>query len=247
MKPASQQLALTESQPLAIAQGPSIALMLQGVIEKGITAENTQALTTLCDLYERVEAKNAEREFNACFVALKKQIPVIVATSVIPNRGKYERYEDIMRVVEPLLLMHGFSESYSQSADDKRITVTCHLSHIAGHSRSTSFSVRLGGRADSDTQADCKASTTAKRNALLLALGIVIRQDIYQSDEADSHNEGEKITQGQAAELRLLCEETGSDKERFLTFADAKTFEEIMSSRYADLAEKLLAKQRGSK
>jgi len=224
-------------------QPPSTLSLIEGVLKSGLTSESVSVVERLVALKEREDIKNAERDFNVSFVALKQEIPVIVATSVIPNRGKYERYEDIMRVVGPLLLKHGFSESYSQSADDKRITVNCHLSHVSGCSRTTPFSVRLGGRADSDTQADCKASTTAKRNALLMALGIVIRQDIYQSDEADSSIEGGFITREQAADLRLLCEETGSDIKKFLEFADAKSFEEIMDSRFADLVQKLNSKR----
>lgn len=218
--------------------------MLQGVIDKGVTAENAQALTTLCDLFQKVEAKNAEREFNAAFVALQRELPVIVASSIIPNRGKYERYEDVWRQVKDPLQRNGFSVSYSQSADDKRITVSCHLRHVAGHSQTTEFSVRLGGRADSETQADCKASTTAKRNSLLQALNIVIRQDFFQSDEADATIEGGTITASQAADLRALCEEVKADKAKFLDFAGAETFEGIAASRFADLAEMLNRKRK---
>lgn len=220
--------------------------MLQTVVEKGITAENVAAFDQLCRLKERMDERQSERDFNAAFVTLQSSIPVIVAETEIPNRGKYCRFEDILdkHKVGKLLTQHGFSVSFSQSADDKRITVTCHLRHIGGHSSSTSFSVRLGGRADSETQADCKASTTAKRNALLQALNIVIRQDFYQSDEADAAMEGGPITASQAADLQALCEETGSDIPKFLAFAGAKKFEEISTSRYEDLLEKLQAKQR---
>jgi len=240
----SNKQAMKQDSQLATTQPPSIALMLQGVVEKGITAENAEALTTLCGLYERIEARNAERDFNAAFVSLQKQLPVIVATSVIPNRGKYEKYEDVWRVVGPLLQDNGFAVSFSQSADEKRITVTCHLRHIIGHSSQTSFSVRLGGRADSETQADCKASTTAKRNALLQALNIVIRQDIFQSDEADATMEGDTITASQAADLRALCEEVGADKPKFLAFAGAASFEEVSTSRLADLTDMLNRKRK---
>lgn len=240
----SKSLTIHEPQLPAVAQSPSIALLLQGVIEKGVTAENTQAVSNLCDLYERLEAKNAEREFNAAFVKLQGEMPVIVASSIIPNRGKYERFEDVMRVVGPLLQQNGFAVTFEQSADDKRITVKCHLRHISGHSSTTPFSVRLGGRADSETQADCKASTTAKRNALLQALNIVIRQDIFQSDEADATMEGGTITASQAADLRSLCEEVGADKKKFLEFANAETFEAIATSRLADLTEMLNRKRK---
>lgn len=234
----------TTHQTLATREEPSIGAMLHTFIEKGVTAENVSALDQLCRLKERMDERDAERKFNGAFVALQSDMPVIVASSVIPNRGKYERFEDVMRVVGPLLQSHGFAVSFEQKADDKRITVTCHLRHIAGHSSSTPFSVRLGGRADSETQADCKASTTAKRNALLQALNIVIRQDIYQSDEADATMEGGTITADQALDLRALCEEVKADKKKFLEFAGAESFETIATARFSDLLAMLQRKQR---
>lgn len=223
-------------------QQPSVAGMLQAVIHQGVTKENVTALEQLVGLYERLEARNAEKAFNEAFNALQDQLPQIVATSDIPNRGKYERFEDVMRVVKPLLVENGFAVSFKQAADDKRITVTCRLKHIAGHSEDTPFAVRLGGRADSDTQADCKASTTAKRNALLQALNIVIRQDVYQNED-DPRNDAGFITQQQADELRELCDETSSDRKKFLEFAGADDFEKIYSSRLDDLMDKLNRKR----
>lgn len=241
--PKENHASLTEAPP---HPGANIGQMLQAVIEKGVTAENASVMTTLCELYERMEAKGAEREFNAAFVKLQGEIPVIAASSVIQNRGKYERFEDVMRVVFPLLQKNGFSVSFEQGADDKRITVTCNLRHSSGHSTKTPFSVRLGDRADSQVQADCKASTTAKRNALLQALNIVIRQDIFQSDESDPSLEGDGsfITAKQAADLRLRCEEIGADIPRFLTFAEGKTFETIPASRYDLVNNELIRKER---
>lgn len=228
------QLSLAEQKRELAPAHPTIADMMQAAIEKGINSENVAVMGQLVALYERLEDKNAERAFAQSFNQLQSELPTIVATSVIPNRGKYERYEDVWRVVQPLLSKNGFAVTFEQEADDKRIKVTCHLLHIAGHSRSTPFAVRLGGRADSDTQADCKASTTAKRNALLQALNIVIRQDVFQ-DEDEAHNEGDSITQEQADTLRELCDETKSDRKKFLDYARAETFEEIPSCRLAEL------------
>jgi hypothetical protein len=228
----TDQLTLTEKQPPALVENPSTGSLIAAVIQSGITADNVEVIERLAALKEREEGRDAERQFNSAFVALQTDIPVIVASSVIPNRGKYERFEDVMEKVGPLLRRHGFSVSFEQSADDKRITVKCHLRHIAGHSSTTPFSVRLGGRADSETQADCKASTTAKRNSLLQALNIVIRQDIYQSDEADATIEGDTITEEQAATLQALVEETGADRRKFLAFAHACTTEEVQSRNY---------------
>jgi len=218
------ELKKIDGQEIQIARPqPTVGDMLQSVIASGVTSENVNAIEKLVGLYERMELKNAEKQFASAFAALQSDMPIIVATSVIPNRGKYERFEDIMRVVQPLLAKHGFSVSFGQEADDKRVGVTCLLRHSEGHSAATKFSVRLGGRADSDTQADCKASTTAKRNALLQALNIVIRQDCLTS-EHDAMLEGGTVTQSQAADLERRVKETSSDAKAFLKFAGADKY-----------------------
>jgi len=222
---------------------PSPSTMMQAVIEKGITAENVTVLEKLIELHERMQVREAEKAFNADFVALQGELPIIVASTPIPNRGKYERFEDVMRVVGPLLVRHGFTVSFSMDVKDNRILETCTLKHTGGHSQSNSFAVRTG-KADSDTQADCKAATTAKRNALLNCLNIVIRQDVFQDEENNAEMVGTAISFEQAAYLKEQVKETGSDEEAFLRFAGAAKYEDIGSARYDSLVALLQKKAR---
>ncbi len=224
----------------------TVPQMLQTVIQGGVTAENAAAFEKLIELHWKMQERDAEKEFNAAFVALQKDMPVIVASSVIPNRGKYERFEDVMKVVGPLLSKHGFSISFSNDFKENRIIETCKLSHVAGHSQSNSFTVRVSGKADSETQADCKAATTAKRNALLNCLNIVIRQDCLQDEENDPRNEGSPITLEQADELERRVKETNSNEADFLKVAGAPMYRQILSGKYQMLDGLLRRKeQRG--
>jgi len=238
------QLTIPEAESaLATVQTPNVAKMMQTIIDGGVTTENVAALEKVIDLYERMETRNAEKQFNSAFVALQAELPVIVASSIIPNRGKYERFEDVCRVVNPLLFKHGFTVSFSMVADGNRITETCQLKHTGGHSQSNSFSVRVGGKADSETQADCKAATTAKRNALLNCLNIIIRQDVLTAENDDTQD-GAPITFEQAETLREMVRDTGSDETAFLRFAGASRYEEIGSARYDMLFAALNKKAR---
>lgn len=223
-------------------ESANIGAMLSKVLDSGVTPASVETLEKMLSLYERVQTKDAEKQFNSSFNALQNELPEIVAQTVIPNRGKYQRFEDVMHVLKPLLFKYGFSVSFAQQADDKRISVTCKVSHIAGHSQSTAFAVRLGGKADSDVQADCKASTTAKRNALLQAFNIVIRQDFLQEEENPA-NEGGYITAKQASDLADWVEATDSDVRKFLDFAGADAFETIHAGRLNSLHALLRAKE----
>lgn len=211
-----------------------IADALTSLTAQGVTPANVEALAKLADIYERMQLKEAEKAFNAAFVALQADLPVIVASTPIPNRGKYERFEDVMATVGPLLKRHGFSVAFSMSAAENRVTETCTLRHAGGHCSSNSFSVRTSSKADSETQADCKAATTAKRNALLNCLNVVIRQDALQSEE-DPRNDGAPIDFAQAQTLREMVRDTGSDEAAFLRFAGSDKYETIGGNRYQEL------------
>ena len=232
----------TEIELRPVESTPSGALSLENafraVVDGTIKAEHVAVMKELL-------AMDAERKFNAAFVSLQADLPVIVAKTPIPNRGNYEKFEDIMQVIAPLLTRHGFTVAFSQDFKENRILETCTLSHAAGHSRANSFAVRTA-RADSDTQSDCKAATTAKRNALCNALNIVIRQDCMASEESDARIEGDPnafLTPDQAFEVERRVKETNSNVVAFLRFAAAATFAQIPASKYAELDSLLRRKE----
>ena len=230
---------------LALKEEPQsiMAIIAKAAQDPSIDVDKMERLL---GVMERMETRDAEKQFNAAFVKLQSELPTIVASSEIPNRGKYERFEDVMRQISPMLTANGFCVSFSQSTEGNRIVATCHLRHIGGHSHPNSFGVRVGGKADSETQADCKASTTAKRNALLQALNIVIRQDCLTDEEHDASIEGGTITEEQAKDLELRVAATNSDQKAFLDFAGAKTFAEIRTGKYHELDKILKRKERAN-
>ena len=225
----------------------------QGItIEAAFHAASTKALDKeSLGVMKELLAMDAQRKFNEAFVRLQSQLPVIVASTAIPKRGKYERFEDIMDKdgVGKILADNGFTVSFDQDFKDNRIIATCLLSHIGGHTRPNRYATRIGGKADSDTQADSKASTTAKRNALIQALNLTIRQDCLNSDE-DAGLEGdpdEFVTKDQAAELERRVAETNSDRAAFLKFANSDKFATIQANRYSDLDGLLVRKEKAGR
>jgi len=226
--------------------GNTLAVISRAARDPNCDVEKMERLLAMA---ERMEARRAEKEFIAAFNRLQRKLPTIVAKTVIPNRGKYERFEDVMFQIGPLIQEEGFAVSFSMDFKDNRIIETCYLKHTSGHSQSNSFAVRSGGKAESDTQADCKAATTAKRNALLNALNIVIRQDCL-SDESDAAIEGDpnaKLTQAQADELEHRAQLTNSNIPALLRFAGSATFKDIPANKYAELDSMLRRKEQGGR
>lgn len=222
-----------------------VAIAIAEMMQKGMTTESVAALEKLSDLYLKLQANDAEKQFAAAFNALQADMPGIQANKPVPNndgsiRYMFAPYEDIMRQVRPLLLKHGFTVSFSSDVTEGRVTQHCTLQHVAGHKRVNSFAARIGKGppGSSETQGDGAASTYAKRFSLCDALNIVIEKD------SDGRNEGKVISPDKALYLREQVKETKSDERMFLALAGAKTYEEIHEDKYDVLVEALAKKAR---
>lgn len=245
----SAQTDLVVSSPSAVA--PTDASPLASTMTMILAAAKDPAcdvgkLEKLLAMHERMETRQAEQHFIVAFNKLQLELSPIVASSEISNRGKYERYEDVMEHIRRPLQSNGFVVSFGMDYLESplRVVVTCTLSHIAGHSRANSFTVRVSGKADSETQADCKAATTAKRNALLQALNIVIRQNAL-ADEDDPRMDGAFIDAATADELERRIALTNSDARSFLKLAGTDKFSTVTRAKYEVLDQLLARKEAG--
>src|SRR5882757_3506661 len=86
------QIPKTEKLMLDRAGEPSVAMMLQKVIDGGITSENVTALESLVGLYDRMQAKKAEMVFATAFSKLQSSINRIQATHVVPDKQGVTKY-----------------------------------------------------------------------------------------------------------------------------------------------------------
>ncbi len=253
MKP-TEQLSLSSDIPadrdqLAVRPEPSISNMLQAFIDRGISAENVNAFEKLLELKERIEQRDAEKQFAAAFAALQSEMPSIEASKVVPDKYgnvkfRFAPYEQIMEQIRPLLLKYGFTVSFSMAFADNRVVQSCTLQHVGGHSRTNQFMARTGDGPPgaSPAQADGAASTYAKRFALCNALNIIT--EIDTDGRPDARNEGEPLPPDKAIYLRELCKEVQADEAAFLKFAGAPSFDSIGSSKFDMLVTALNRKRK---
>lgn len=243
---------MTDDRTLAAVetQAPSVAGMLQAVIQQGVTKENVAALEQLVGLYERLEDKRAIRDFNAAMVALRQEMPTIQVSKAVPNndgtiRYKYAPLDEIDAKLRPHALKHGFAYSFSEApAEPGRVTKLCIVKHISGHTESTPFTVRAGKGPPgcSDAQADGSSASYAQRRALCDAFGIIVESDTDGSD--DARNEGDVITQKEADELRDWAEAVGTNIPSFLAIAGAANFESISRPKLEVMQNLLRSKEK---
>lgn len=230
-------------------QEPSVGLMIQQAMDKGISPDGLEKLVAL---YERMQDRQAGKDYAVAFVELQKAVSQekIEASKIVPDKYgnvkfRFAPYEEIMAKVEPLIHEHGFTVTFDQKIEECRIVAVCKLKHSGGHCETNSFAVRIGSGPPgaSECQADGAASTYAKRFALCNALNIKIEKEAMQSD---IKIEGGAITQQEADELRDMVDESGGDRQKFLDFAHAKSFEDITTAVLPKLHASIRAKMKAA-
>lgn len=212
---------------------------------------DVEKMERLLAMAERMQAKDAEKQFAAAFASLQSNMPTIHAVKAVPDKNgnlkyRYAPLEEIMPKVMPALHAHGFTMTFDSEIKDGRAIARCTIQHVAGHSRTNTSMARIGSGppGSSEAQGDGAAATYAKRRALCDALSIVSEIDTDGRRQADAQDEGAPIDFAQAQTLRELVRDTGSDEAAFLKYAGASKYEEIGAVKYDMLFRALNAKAR---
>ena len=146
-----------------------------------------ETLAKLMDLQERWEKNTARKEYVAAMSEFKKSAPpaILKHSKVDFTTGKgrtnynYANLGDVTTQVTPLLAKHGLHAAWETAMPQNGpISVTCHITHSAGHRES----VTLSGPADMSgnknaMQAIGSAVTYLQRYTLLAALGLATMED----------------------------------------------------------------------
>ncbi len=102
-------------------------------------AVDVDKMNALLGMQERIMDRNARSEFNAAFIALQAELPSISRRGAITNnagviQSRFSRWEDIHRVIAPLLRKHGFALTHRFGDSAGKMTVCAVLDHSGGHS-----------------------------------------------------------------------------------------------------------------
>ena len=104
-------------------------------------------LERLMAMHERMQARDAEAEFNAAMAAMQSDIPSIAERGAIvvngQKRSDYATFEDINDVIKPIMQTHGFAITFKVENVPAGLSVTGILMHRAGHRESTTMLLPL--------------------------------------------------------------------------------------------------------
>lgn len=136
-----------------IPEGKSVLAMIgEAANNPDFNPENMRALL---DMQKEIMAEQQRRDFNTAFAAMQAELPTIKQDGRIEVRKKdgsgertgaiqqstpYATFNNIMKVVKPILSKYGFSIWFAtEPTSDGRILVKGFLDHNSGGQRSTAF------------------------------------------------------------------------------------------------------------
>lgn len=215
-------------------------------------AVDVSKLRALLEMQERLEEREARREFIAAFARLSQDLPRVKKNGTIDlgkdkagaARGSiaFARWEDMDTAIRPLMVREGFTLSFDsaiRAGEGGGLVVTGTLMHRDGHTRTASMPLPLdSGPGRNNLQAGGSTLSYGKRYCAEMLLNIV-----REGQDDDGKLGGTRfITADQVEELRKYIEATGTTEGSFLQHFEVAAIENIEVAAYAPARNMLLAK-----
>lgn len=236
-------VAIAEKSVMPTSEVMTPMVMMDRAIASGAGID---VLERLMALQERYIAGEWRKAFNLAVAAAKQEIPVISKNRKVDFTGKtgmrtnyeHEDLGEIARTIDPILSRHGLSYRFrTGQAEGGIITVTCILSHVAGHFEENSLSA---GRDDSGNKNNIQAvgstQTYLQRYTLKAALGLAASKD---DDGAISGN-GSQISADDVQTLRDKMTSSGLSEARFCARMNIATVEALPAARYDEAERRIM-------
>jgi hypothetical protein len=201
----------------------------------------------LLELYERIQAKTAEAQFNEAMTKAQSEIGRIGADATNPQtRSQYASYAKLDSVLRPIYTANGFSLSFDEGDSPKpdHVRVLCHVAR-GGHTRTYHKDMPADGKGakGGDVMTKTHAAGAAMSYGMRYLLKGIFNVAVGEEDTDGNDPPGETLTKDQIANIVALITETGSDKGKFLAYMKAKTLEEIPQTAYSTMVRLLEAKR----
>lgn len=148
--------------------------MLAVAIEKGASMEQ---LEKLMDLQERWEAREAQKAYTVAMSDFRGRCPMIIKTKKAHN-NMYAGLAETIDQIKDLLAECGLSHSWATDVQGDIISVTCRVTHVQGHSESTTIPASPDTSGSKNAiQAVGSTITYLQRYTLFSILGLASQED----------------------------------------------------------------------
>ncbi len=225
----------------------SMASVIQYGIKEQIGAEQ---LEKMMELQERYEANEARKAYHFAMAAFKANPPKINKDAHVNYKSqktgqvtdyKHATLANVTDTINTSLSKQGLSSAWIQDQKDSGISVTCKITHIMGHSESTTLTAApdtSGGK--NSIQAVGSTVTYLQRYTLLSLTGLAT----HESDDDGQGSEAEYITEKQLATIDDFIDSLDVNIAKFKSYMSVDELEKILASDYKKAIIALKAKEK---
>ena len=189
------------------AGGMDINKIMVLAIEKG----DLDKVEKMMELQERHEANDARKAYVAAMAAFKADPPKIDKDASVKYGQTAYKHATLGNVADKInkgLSKQGLSAAWQTEQKEKAIVVTCKITHILGHSESTTLEAGADtSGAKNSIQAIGSTITYLQRYTLLSLAGLATEE----MDDDGAGTEAEYITADQMATINEWIEAIGGD------------------------------------
>lgn len=205
MKTKKEGVAVVKNQAVgSVQEDQSVNSFIQQAIEKGLPVETMEKLF---NLREKVKAEFAKEQFTIAMSKFQEDCPVIEKKKVVNDKQGKERYryaplDSIVSQVKKPLGANNLSYKFDTIDEEKFLTVVCIVTHVLGHSQSSSFKIPIDNEEYMSVSQKYGARVTfAKRYAFCNALGILTGDE--DNDANEEKTKTSKLLSDEEYELML--------------------------------------------
>lgn len=241
---------LASEQPLVVQPEPPVAVVEQGPVNMlsvimqlaRDSSVDVTKLSALLSMQERMEARDAEKQFNAGLARIQAKAPRIPKNGIVKlgeKNGREQSYnfanwEDMDTIVSPLLREEGFTVTFSEEASDQNGIRWAATWRAFGHSEKNLITLPADtGAGRNPLQARGSTNSYAKR---------YLTEDFLKLVREGTDDDGKRggtiyVRPEQAVQMRELCSAAERNEDRFLEqyTTEAQSFEEVIEGDFGRL------------
>ena len=211
---------------------------------------DVEKVEKMLNIQIRMMDRQAKMDYDQALARLQAEMPRIKETGEIKNKAghvtsRYMKYEDIDRVIRPLLKTEGFSLMHDRKDENGKMIVTTILKHKNGHQEAVNIPLPYDQANALKNQVQAAVSTFSygKRVNVCSLLNIVAEGE----DDDGQMSDANKITEQQAADIKQRLQELyeagcNVDTRKFLAYIGADSVDEIPAAKY-ETADDLLRRK----
>lgn len=198
-------------------------------------------LEKFMDLYERAQAREAKTAYFQALSDMQDELPVIPERGKIDigrgNPQKYALWEDVNKLIKPVLKRHGFALSFRTGFAEAKIAVTGVLSHSSGHFEETTIHLPSDTSGSKNAvQAVGSSTSYGKRYVTAALLNLT---STGEDDNGLSGGGDEPLSDEQFNTVMELCERVNANKEAFCKYMKVPSIKDIRAKDYHRAIEAL--------